>query len=78
MNEMYVRCVFLGGAVLSLLGTWRSGRTLFRLLAAICVVAGILAGLLIGMTLEALLPPVLLVFAAAFIARRHGRGDKDG
>ncbi len=78
MNEVYVRCVFLGGAVLALLGAWRRpGQTLCQLLAAICVASGVLAGLLFGMTPEALLPWVLLVFAAAFFARRFGGEDGD-
>ena len=78
MNEVYVRCAFLCGAVLALLGLRRRpGQTLCRLLAAVCVAAGVPAGLLFGMTLETLLPWVLLVFAAAFAARQFGRGDED-
>lgn len=79
MNEWIVRGLFAGGAALALLGGLRRrGGELCRLLAAGCAALGILAGLLAGRTPEALLTPLLAVFAAAWVSRRFGRGDGGG
>lgn len=69
--------LFGGGAVFAVLSAFsRKGRSLFSLLAALCAMAGLLAGLALGRTLEDLLPPLALVCAASLTALYFGRGEE--
>ena len=79
MSDIAVFCLF-GGAVLfaALSGFLRRTRPLWALLAAVCVVVGVLAGLALGRTLDGLLTPALAVCAAAMAALFFGRGGGEG
>ena len=79
MTDIIVLCLFGGGALFALLGALPSGaRPLWALLAAACVVAGVLASLALGLTLAQLQGPVLAVCAAAMAAMLLGKGDGQG
>lgn len=65
----------LGTGFALLCGLLRKGRPLWAFLAEACMAAGVLAGLALGMALDALLPPVLAVCAASMAVLRHRRGE---
>ena len=76
---MIVLCLFGGGTVFAALGAaLKKGRSLWALLAAVCVAAGVLAGLALGQTPGELLTPVLAVCAAAMAALPRERGGGEG
>lgn len=61
-----VICLFGGGAVCAALcGARRRTRPLWALLAAVCTAAGVLAGLVQGLSLNQLLLPLLAVCAVS-------------
>lgn len=69
--------LFAGGAVFAALsGVLKRGRALWALLAAVCTVCGVLAGLAAGRTLDGLLGPVLAVCALSMAALLFGRGEE--
>lgn len=79
MTDMAVICLFGGAAVFAVLGAFlKKGKSLWALLSAVCVVGGVLTGLALGETLDALLTPVLLVCAAAMAALLFGTGGGEG
>lgn len=79
MTDMIVLCLFGGGTIFAALGAvLKKGSFLWALLAAACVVIGVLAGLALGQTLEELLTPVLAVCAAAMAALVFGKGGGEG
>ena len=71
-------CLLSGGAAVFayLAGALRRLRPLWALLSALCAIAGFLTGLVLGLTLEDLLPPLLLPCAVSLrgLARRKGGG----
>lgn len=79
MSDTVAFCLF-GGAVLfvALSGLFRKARPLWTLLTALCVVSGVLTGLALGLTIDELLAPVLLVcavsMAALLLGKEGGRG----
>ena len=79
MTDWIPLCLF-AGAVLSALLSGFPHRTgyLWPLLSAVCVVAAVLSGLALGMTLGGLLTPVLAVCAAAMAALLLGKGGVEG
>lgn len=79
MTDMIVLCLFGGGTIFAALGAvLKKGSFLWILLAAVCVVCGVLSGLALGWTLDDLLAPVLAVCAAAMAALLLGRGGGEG
>ena len=79
MTGLMPLCLFGGAALFAALGGFlRKTRPLWTLLAAVCVVIGVLAGLAMGRTLDDLLTPVLAVCAAAMAAPLLGRGGGEG
>lgn len=78
MSDITIFCLF-GGAVLfaALSGFLRGTRPLWALLSAVCVVVAVLSGLALGMTLEELLTPVLLVCAVSMAALLWGKGGSE-
>ena len=72
-------CLFSGAVLSALLsGFLYKTRSLWVLLSAVCVVAAVLSGLALGMTLGELLTPVLAVCAAAMAALLLGKGGVEG
>ena len=72
-------CLFAGAVLSALLsGFLRGTRALWALLSAVCVVIAVLSGLALGMTLEELLTPVLMLCAAAMAALLFGKGGGEG
>ena len=75
MTDLIVLSLFGGGTVFAALGAiLKKESFLWHLLAAVCVVAGVLTGLALGQTLSDLLTPVLIVCAAAMATLLLGRG----
>ncbi len=75
MGDIIIFCLF-GGAVLFavLSGILKRWRPLWALSAAVCIVFGVLTGLTLGWTPDRLLPPLLVVCAAAMAALFLGKG----
>lgn len=75
MDDLTVQCFFGAGAVFAALcGVLRRGRPLWALLAAVCTAAGVLAGLVQGLTLNQLLLPLLAVCAVSMTGLLYGKG----
>ena len=76
---MVTLCLFGSGTVFTALGAFlKKRKSLWTLLAAVCVVSGELAGLASGQTLTELLTPTLVVCAASMAALLWGRGGGEG
>ena len=79
MIDWMLFCLFAGAVLSALLGGFLSGaRSLWALLSAVCAVVAVLSGLALGMTLEELLTPVLLLCAASMAALLVGKGGGGG
>lgn len=75
---MDISMLFLFGAgtvFAALCGQLKRCRPLWAFLAAVCTLAGVLAGLTLGLALSELLTPVLLVCAVSMAALLYGKGD---
>ena len=70
---MGILSLFGLSALFSLLGALRREPALFTLLSALSALAALLGGLVLGWTLEDLLPPLLSVTALTLFIRRGGR-----
>ena len=67
--------LFGAGAVFAALCGWlKRCRPLWALLAAVCTLMGVLAGLVLGSELGELLSPLLLVCAVRMAALLYGKG----
>ena len=78
MSIAPVWLLFVPAVLTALLGLFRkSAAPLACLLSALCTLAGVLAGLVLGCSLEDLIPPLLAVCAASMAAMPRNRGEGD-
>lgn len=76
MTDLVTLLLFGAGTVFAVLcGRLRRYRPLWALLAAVCTVLGMLAGLALGSALSDLLAPVLLMCAVSMAALLYREGD---